>query len=176
MLSSEQNTNKENLMRVIRNIAIAILASLLLGAIVFVLAGGLNNNQQAAAATSVTMVTPSPTKSPSPAPKNLLGTWHQTNSGIPGITMTAVVTDGSIKIYEVIDGGQEGYSDVHGLYWSGTFDAFDSTVITSKAYKGDLELSYLGSLDDKKRFTYENGELSFQFSIMKMTTIVQLSK
>jgi hypothetical protein len=119
------------------------------------------------------------------SPKNtasntvLTGTYHQTNNGIPHTEMSAVVTNGKIEVTLKLDSGQEGDSDVTGIYWAGTFDisnTSDSFSVVSQADKDKLELSVVGSQDSTKKFDYDNGDLNFLFSMMGMTTTVHLSK
>lgn len=106
------------------------------------------------------------------------GEYHQTK-GMPGTTMSATVTDGKIKVVLLLDSGEEGDSDASGTYWVGSFDTSntsDSFTVISKADTKTLDASLLGSRDDTKTFTYKNGDLSFDFTMMGTTTTVHMTK
>jgi len=105
--------------------------------------------------------------------KSLLGEYHQTQSGLPKANMTAVITENKIEIILTM-------ADTTGLFWSGTFD---TNSVTSQPFSttsyGDLKLldaSMYGSSEKTKKFFYDYGDLSYQFSIMGVSTTVHLSK
>jgi len=104
---------------------------------------------------------------------DLNGTWHQSNVGIRGITMVAHIADGSIEIDMKLN-------DESGIYWVGDFApppaVSNSSEVTSDGDVETMSLDILASQDLTKTFTYNNGELSFPFSIMGESTVVQLSK
>ena len=109
----------------------------------------------------------------STASNSLQGEYHQTQSGLPKAIMSAVITENKIEITLTMQ-------DTTGLFWSGTFD---TDAVTSKPFKttsfGDqklLDASMYGSSEKTKEFSYDNGDLSYQFSIMGVFTTVHLSK
>jgi hypothetical protein len=96
---------------------------------------------------------------------SMVGTWTQTNS-VDGILMTAVImADGKISIDMNSD-------PVAGAYWVGSFQtsAIDGNIV-STAY-GDPQLSQ----DTNKTFTYNDGDLSFQFSMLGQTATIHLQR
>lgn len=109
------------------------------------------------------------------APTNLLGEWHQTKSGIPDIVMDASINPNSIQINMTPQG-----STNSSIYWLGTFDtsknSADSFDTTSLGDQDAMQGSIFASLDDRKLFTYKNGDLSFKFTMMGTTTTVHLAK
>lgn len=102
-------------------------------------------------------------------PISLDGQWHQTN-GMPTMSMAGSISHGTIHLDLTL-------GDVNGVYWDGSFDtdqmSGDSFVITSQSNYPDGMLS---SPADSKEFTYENGVLSYQFTIRGMTETVKLIK
>lgn len=107
------------------------------------------------------------------------GEYNQVK-GPKGMTFTAVITDGTIKVDLKIEGG-EGDSDAYGKYWVGTFDTSntsDTFTVVSTADNKKLGKSVLGSLDDTKSFKYKNGNLSFWFAVDSagLKTTVVLAK
>lgn len=106
---------------------------------------------------------------PAPSPVTLDGKWEQT-SGMNGVVMTATIADGKIQIDMAM-------SNVSGLYWAGTFDANSASItIVSKADTNALADDMLASEATSKTFTYKDGDLSYQFSILGMTSTVHLSR
>lgn len=106
-------------------------------------------------------------------PVSLDGTWTQSSSGIPGIKMTATISDNKISI------GMNTGSDT-GTYWIGSFDTLltksQSFTVTSTGDVSAMEGDLLASQDSSKVFTYKNGYLSFPFSIMGVNTTVHLQR
>lgn len=105
--------------------------------------------------------------------ESLEGNWHQINAEDTGVYMTAEVTKSSIQIHMKA-------RESTGIYWIGTFnsdqDLSKKIEIVSNADQDALSQSIFGSQDKTKTFTYENGKLSYQFSIMGMESTVKLSK
>lgn len=104
---------------------------------------------------------------------SLQGEYHQVQSGLPKAVMAATISDNKIEITLTMQ-------DTTGLFWEGTFD---TNSVTSQPFKmtsyGDLKLldaSLYGSSEKTKEFFYDYGDLSFQFSIMGVSTTVHLSK
>jgi hypothetical protein len=107
------------------------------------------------------------------------GEYHQVSNGIKGTYMSAVVTNDRIVVTLKLDSGEEGDSDATGTFWDGTFDTsstLDSFTVVSDPDLEHLNTSILGSSEDSKEFTYKNGDLSFQFSMLGLNTTVHLSK
>jgi hypothetical protein len=109
-------------------------------------------------------------------PVSLVGTWHQTK-GMPGVTMTAEVSGDGIQIDMKMD-------TTHGVFWMGSFDTSDKTdqsftVISmpdpdaKKALKNSL---FGDSVEKTKKFTYKDGEITYEFSMMGVESTVHLSK
>lgn len=112
----------------------------------------------------------------------LTGEYHQTD-GPKNMDFAAVIVNGKIQV-DMTMGKDEGDSNLHGVYWVGSFDtsnvsdAFDVTSKTSDKDKNRLGGSFLGSQDSEKQFTYKNGVLSFEFRMDSagIKTTVYLSK
>lgn len=106
-------------------------------------------------------------------PVSLNGTWTQSSSGIPDIKMTASVSDDRISI--TMNTGSDS-----GTYWVGSFDTLltksQSFTVTSAGDVSAMESDLLASQDSSKVFTYKNGDLSFPFSIMGVSTTVHLQR
>lgn len=106
---------------------------------------------------------------------DLSGQWKQVNSNSEDSYQGAIIQDDVIEIYWVSNGG-----DTRSLYWSGTFDAPDTTdepyVWESENNKARTSSSIMSSSDDTKTFTYEDGQITYSSSIMGTTTKVRLEK
>lgn len=105
------------------------------------------------------------------SPVSMIGTWTQTNT--EGTTATAVISNGKISI-QISDG------DTSGLYWTGTFPVSSITSqsfsVTSTGDTAEMETSLLASEAKTKTFTYNNGVLSYEFSILGTTTTIHLQR
>lgn len=105
-------------------------------------------------------------ESGSKTPTSLTGTWHQSPNDRTPMNMVAEVTPNHIQIMM--------HSNVvSGLYWDGTFE----TEKISNQHKivsisDDQELSQ----DSLKTFTYANGEISYEFSMLGKTYTVHMSR
>ncbi len=97
------------------------------------------------------------------------GRWHQTN-GTDALYMAADVEHGVINIELTI-------GSMTGVYWNGSFDtdqmAGESFIVTSQSNKPD---DLFASHNAEKQFTYDNGVLSYQFTIRGTTQTVKLAK
>jgi hypothetical protein len=106
-------------------------------------------------------------------PVELIGNWTQTN-GTPSLSMTATITDGKI----VID--MHLANDEGGTYWIGSFDTGKHTssnfTVTSAGDVAKMSTMLLASQAMTKTFTYDNGVLSFDFSMMGVTRTVHLQR
>lgn len=104
-------------------------------------------------------------------PVSLVGTWTgETDTA----KMIATVTDSTIEIMWKTE-------DTTALYWKGSFNApanfsGENTVITSDGDLAAMENSILASRHKTKTFTYDDGELSFELTVMGVTKTIKLSK
>lgn len=112
-------------------------------------------------------------KASASAPADLNGHWHQTKSGIPRAVMSADINNGKIEIAVKM-------GDTGGLYWVGTFDAGrnpSNTFMTDSIGDRDvMDTEMFASQDSSKMFTYKDGDLSYDYSILGIPTTVHLSK
>jgi hypothetical protein len=87
--------------------------------------------------------------------------------------MTATIDSGNIHI-DLSTG------DTSGIYWIGTFPVekilSDGFTVTSAGDTQAMESDLFASQDSTKTFTYKNGVLSFQFSILGTTRTVHLQR
>lgn len=108
---------------------------------------------------------------------NLDGTWKSVNNESDDAWQEAVIDGDAITINWVSDGG-----DTKSLYWAGTVDPTDGkTVEDVFAWESvnDTEQTskaLLASGDDTKKFTYENGQISYEASVMGTTKTVRLER
>ena len=134
----------------------AVIAPLFLGAYFLITDGG---SGKASASTSI--------------PVTMQGMWHQTKNGIPNTEMSAVIAGDTIKITLKL-------GDSTGLFWDGTFDSgkspTDKFTTISVGNQDTMEWSMYASSETSKEFSYSDGELVYQFSIMGAETMVHLSK
>lgn len=108
-------------------------------------------------------------------PVNLDGEWEQANKNSETSYQSATITGNTIEIYWIDTEGE-----TKSLYWAGTVDvasiqgedfSWESKNDTSKT-SGAL----LASVDATKQFTYKNGQISYEASIMGTTMTVRLEK
>lgn len=146
----------------------ALLATITAGGIIFAVAANDASTAQGSTYTKPAI----PAK-----PVSLVGNWHQTK-GMPGVTMTAEVSGDGIQINMHFD-----RDDMTGIFWMGSFDTSDKTAqkfnVTSlpdpdarKALAGSL----FGSSEKTKKFNYDNGDLSFEFSMMGVESTVHMTR
>lgn len=110
-------------------------------------------------------------------PISLAGQWHQIENGIPDTNMSAVISGNQITILLGMADDGNGNDQVSGLYWQGTFNPTEAGDQVSKADQTALDDSVYGSEDPTKKFTYNtDGDLGFQFSILGLSTTVELSR
>lgn len=104
------------------------------------------------------------------APVSFDGTWESTGD----VKMVATIHGDNIKIDWVMD------EATTGLYWLGTFPTPESKLgKLSIASVGDvqaMDYSIVGSKNTAKIFTYKNGALSFEFTVMGTTSRISLTK
>lgn len=108
-------------------------------------------------------------------PLDLTGTWKQVNSNSEDSYQEAVIEGDTITIDWVGDGG-----DTKSLYWAGSYeapkDAADSYTWDSVNDKEQTGKAMLASGDDTKKFSYDNGVLSYEASALGTTTTVKLER
>lgn len=99
-----------------------------------------------------------------PETEDLSGAWSSED-------MSAVVEGNELSIFW--DDGE-----TRALYWKGDIP---ESIISGDPFvsAGDtdaMDNSLLGSLDDRKAFIYENGELSFDLTVMGVTQTITMTK
>jgi hypothetical protein len=102
-------------------------------------------------------------------PTDLIGHWHQTK-GMHDETMDADITSDTIRIHLTM-------GDSTGVYWIGSFDpnrAISGAVI-SLGDTDAMSTQLYASNEKTKTFTYKNGDLSYEFSIMGISSTIHLS-
>lgn len=109
------------------------------------------------------------------APVDLTGEWKQSNSNDPERWSEATVTADAITVNWVADSG-----DTKALFWAGTVEApTDNAQTFSWESQNDTtqtENSLLASDSATKTFTYENGVLSYEASVMGVTSTIKLER
>lgn len=108
-------------------------------------------------------------------PVSLVGEWKSTDNKSEDTYQTATITDNSIAVYWIMDGGE-----TKSLYWAGSFtapkDGEKEFTIESKNDKEQTGSALLASSDDIKTFTYKNNQISYEVSAMGTTKTVKLEK
>lgn len=102
-------------------------------------------------------------------PDSLAGTWSTTSTDGP--TMTADVSADTIEI-------QWTTADTTALYWKGSFEssATNGSTITSDGDTETMAMSLLASMSETKEFVYDDGKISFDFTIMGVTSKLTLER
>ena len=97
---------------------------------------------------------------------DLTGNWEEKDKG--DSYQAGYIKDGEIVIYWVSDGG-----DTKSLYWAGSYiaptDNAEPYTWNSENDKGKKGFALLASGDDTKKFTYENGEITYKASALGTT-------
>lgn len=106
-------------------------------------------------------------------PTDLTGTWASEDNN--GSWMEATIQSGTISINWVYDNG-----DTKSIYWIGTYTAPEEYVKeyswTSKRDKENTDTALLASTNESKDFTYSNGKISYEVSMLGTTTQMELTK
>ncbi|WP_433675213.1 hypothetical protein [Microbacterium gorillae] len=122
----------------------------------------------------VAETTPTPTPTPE-APLSLVGEWKTTNSASETSWQTAVITDTTITITWVSDGGS-----TTALYWAGSYlPPSDATTTYSWESANDTaqtSSALMASSDPAKSFHYDNGVLSYEASALGVTKTVTMER
>lgn len=104
-------------------------------------------------------------------PLDLTGTWTQENAG--DSYQEAVITDDSINIYWISDS-----DSTRSIYWAGTYEASPENVDeyewTSERDAAQTDMALLASSDETKDFTYKDGKISYEVSMLGTTTTMRL--
>ncbi|MBP2215968.1 hypothetical protein [Arthrobacter sp. CAN_C5] len=104
---------------------------------------------------------------------DLTGTWTQSNSNSEDSYQQATITDDTISIDWVSDGG-----DTTAIYWIGTFeepaDAEETFAWTSIRDAEATDMAILAATSDDKEFTYEGDTITYEVSALGTTTKVAL--
>lgn len=110
-------------------------------------------------------------------PKSMVGTWYQTNKMKSGITMQASVSLGGTIQIDMKAG------DSSNIYWMGSFEYdedpqtdFNTLSQADSDAQKVMAGSLFGSQDSKKSFTYKNGELSYEFTMMGVDKTIHLEQ
>lgn len=108
-------------------------------------------------------------------PLDLAGTWKQTNSNSPDAWQEALIEGEVIEVYWVFDNG-----DTRSLYWAGTFVA---PTEPGTSYEWDSENDHsktdtaiLAATGDTKTFSFLDGELSWEASMLGTTTRIRTER
>jgi hypothetical protein len=109
------------------------------------------------------------------APTDLTGAWVQSNSKSKDSYQAATITADAIEVDWVSDGGS-----TTSLYWAGSYAAPTTTgntfAWTSNNDRSKTESAMLASSDPTKKFSYDNGVISYSVSALGTTTTVELKK
>ena len=105
-------------------------------------------------------------------PSSLVGEWRQVNSN-PNGWMTASISGESIQVNLVS-------RDSSSIFWLGSFDTNRTPIgkfkVVSLGDQDAMKLMIAASSESKKTFTYNNGDLSFEFSALGSSTTVHMKK
>lgn len=107
-------------------------------------------------------------------PLDLTGTWKQVDGNSEDTWHEATISDGTIEINWISDGG-----DTKSLYWKGTIEIPENENEFTWTSQGDVDAmaaSLLASTDETKDFTYKDNIISYEASAMGTTTTVKLEK
>lgn len=106
---------------------------------------------------------------------DLTGQWKQVNSDSADSYQAAIISDDTIMIYWV-DETTESYA----LYWAGNFiapeNADEPYSWESKNDRSQTDSALYASLDDSKKITYEDGQLSYFASALGVSQTVRLER
>ena len=108
-------------------------------------------------------------------PPNLTGQWKETVGDHVDSFHGVYISDHTIEIYWVSDGGKS-----RTLYWAGTFDpptdGQEPYTWTSQNDTRRTSAALLAAGDSTKDFTYKNGKISYPASVLGVTTEIQVEK
>lgn len=106
-------------------------------------------------------------------PIDLSGNWVQEGKEFDESYKAGYISGDRIEIFWMADGGES-----RSLYWSGTYEAPQEETKeyswNSKNDKTRTDSALLASTSDQKTFTYKNGKISYEASLMGETAKVTL--
>lgn len=115
------------------------------------------------------------TPSEAPKPPDLQGLWKQTNSKASDTWQEAKISGNTIEVHFIGDNG-----DTKSLYWAGTFVAPTAPGASygweSKNDKSKTGGSVVGSPSDTKTFSFADGALSWDVTMMGTTVRVKAER
>ena len=105
---------------------------------------------------------------------DLVGEWVQSNSASADSYQSATISADSIEIDWITEA-----DDTRALYWAGTYEAptaagafdWDSQNDTAKT-----ETALLASSDPTKTFSYNDGIISYEVTVLGVTKTVELER
>lgn len=107
-------------------------------------------------------------------PTTMMGEWRQINASPDG-WMTASISGSSIQV-------NLRSRDYSSIFWMGSFETNQLNhpsgkfKVVSLGDQDAMKWDITASTEKQKTFTYNNGDLSFQYSAMGSSTIVHMSK
>lgn len=126
--------------------------------------------------TTEPVAAPTTEEAPPAEPLDLTGHWKQVNSATAEESwMEAQIADGVVEVHLVYDGG-----DTKSLFWAGTYlaptEPGESYSWESQNDHTKTDGSILGSSSETKTFTYADGQLSWEFSMMGTTSVIRAER
>ena len=110
--------------------------------------------------------------SPRKNPSSLIGEWYQVNKN-PNGWLTASISGESIQVNLRGRGSSS-------IFWMGSFDTSKKPIgkfnVVSLGDQDAMKWKIAASDESKKTFTYNNGDLSFEFSALGSSTIIHMHK
>ena len=147
-------------------------------AVIITLAGCASPNAPAVSAAPTAPAAPAATTEAPDSesePLSLSGKWKQSNSSAKDSWQAITIGKDAIEIYWVSDGG-----DTRSVYWIGSYlppkTTEDAYQWISKRDKKKTDNAMLASTDPTKKFTYKDGVLSYQVSLMGTTKTVKAER
>ncbi len=120
-----------------------------------------------------TETTPEVAEETEEEPLDLTGTW--TSSEDEGSYQEATISENTIEINWISDAGA-----TKSIYWIGTYspptENLDEYSWTSERDVEKTASALLASSDDTKNFTYKDGKITYEVSVMGTTTTYELSQ
>lgn len=114
------------------------------------------------------------TPTPEP-PLSLVGEWKATNSEAEDAWQSAVITDDTISVDWVAEGG-----DTTAIFWIGSYIApTEATTTYEWESIGDTEkmsTALMASQEEKKRFSYDDGVLTYEVSMMGVSKQITMER
>lgn len=119
--------------------------------------------------------TATPTEEKKDEKLSLIGTWKQTNSESEDSYQKAVISEDSIEVYWVSDGGA-----TEALYWAGTYEEAttnDKEYVWSSVNDTEkTSVAIMASDAESKEFRYKNGVISYSLTALGETMTVEMER